>query len=351
MSAAAALHGSGNWTAYLDFGLAVAVGRVGRGGRPGGDRGRHRRGRARALRAGPAGPAGGPLAAVGCRHRGADHAGRLRRAGGRAVPRRVQHLLDGALAPFRNIYKFEPIRAFGLALGLAHGLARLREITPVRLPVLRFGSAVLAIAVLVGSRAAVRDGPGAAAGCVPGRAVVLAGRRELPRPQLADRAGHGGAGRLARRLHVGHAGGRAAGAAGDLAVGAARPGAVLQRRCDEHADGGRAGHGVRTGGARPGDLPGARRHPLRRGAQRSRPDPTGIHVPIDDPRDAGRVGLPPRRLVRAGHDRRLHLPEHAAERAGPVQQLPVGGGVRAEHAGVGEPGGHGGDEPDRDGRR
>ena len=32
----------------------------------------------------------------------------------------VDHLLDGALAPFRNVYKLEPVIAAALALGVAH---------------------------------------------------------------------------------------------------------------------------------------------------------------------------------------------------------------------------------------
>src|SRR5260370_11640388 len=35
----------------------------------------------------------------------------------------VDHLLDGALAPFRNVYKLEPVIAAVLALGLAHAAA------------------------------------------------------------------------------------------------------------------------------------------------------------------------------------------------------------------------------------
>src|SRR6185295_17603064 len=35
----------------------------------------------------------------------------------------VDHLLDGPLAPFRNVYKLEPVIAAALALGLAHAVA------------------------------------------------------------------------------------------------------------------------------------------------------------------------------------------------------------------------------------
>ena len=49
----------------------------------------------------------------------------------------VDHLLDGALAPFRNVYKLEPVIAAALALGVAHAaatwLAAARAGTPSRL--------------------------------------------------------------------------------------------------------------------------------------------------------------------------------------------------------------------------
>ncbi len=35
----------------------------------------------------------------------------------------VDHLLDGTLAPFRNVYKLEPVIAAVLALGVAHAAA------------------------------------------------------------------------------------------------------------------------------------------------------------------------------------------------------------------------------------
>ncbi len=35
----------------------------------------------------------------------------------------IDHLLDGPLAPFRNVYKLEPVIAAALALGLAHAVA------------------------------------------------------------------------------------------------------------------------------------------------------------------------------------------------------------------------------------
>ena len=51
--------------------------------------------------------------------RGRRHRGRLRRASGGPFSHRVQHLLQGGLAPFRNISKFSPDVALPLAIGLA----------------------------------------------------------------------------------------------------------------------------------------------------------------------------------------------------------------------------------------
>lgn len=170
MSASAALRGSGNWVAYLNFGspwlsagwavvsgsavvaasaVAAAVGLYGLSRRdlPGGRWLRLAAGLAvLILLAGYAGPVGGLFHGA------------------------VQHWLDGGLAPFRNIYKFEPVLAGVLALGIAHGLASIR--LPARTaatsgatimsptssgsssagrfgrPLLRWGSALLTAAVL-----------------------------------------------------------------------------------------------------------------------------------------------------------------------------------------------------------
>lgn len=159
MSATALLHGSGNWTAYLNFGapwlsagwavvsgplviaavtVVTAIGLYGLARRdlPEGRWLRLGVGIAALVTlAGYGGPVGGLFSGT------------------------VQHLLDGALAPFRNIYKFEPIVAIGLVLGLAHGLSRLRERVVTTVParrerlsasLLRWGSAVVAVAVLAG---------------------------------------------------------------------------------------------------------------------------------------------------------------------------------------------------------
>ncbi len=123
MSAAAALRGAGNWTAYLNLGtpwlpagwamvstpMAIIVGAFAAAcGLYG-----------LALRSMPAGiwlrlSAG--LAAAGAL---AGYSGSL----GGPFHHPADHLLDGALAPFRNLYKLEPVIAAALALGLAHAVA------------------------------------------------------------------------------------------------------------------------------------------------------------------------------------------------------------------------------------
>ncbi|MEC3980075.1 alpha-(1-_3)-arabinofuranosyltransferase domain-containing protein [Amycolatopsis sp. H20-H5] len=156
MSASAVLRGSGNWVAYLHFGSAwlsagwavvsgplviVAVSVVAATGLFGLARRDLAEGRwlrlatgfvVLVMLAGYAGPLGGLFHGT------------------------VQNLLDGALAPFRNVYKFEPVLALTLVLGLAHGLTRLRphadSSAPVRRPALptRLGRALLACSVLIG---------------------------------------------------------------------------------------------------------------------------------------------------------------------------------------------------------
>jgi arabinofuranan 3-O-arabinosyltransferase len=122
-SAAAALRGAGNWTAYLNLGtpwlpagwamvstpMAIIVGAIAAAcGLYG-----------LALRNLPAGTwlrlcfglaAAAALAGYG-------------RALGGPLHGPVDHLLDGPLAPFRNVYKLEPVIAAALALGLAHAVA------------------------------------------------------------------------------------------------------------------------------------------------------------------------------------------------------------------------------------
>jgi arabinofuranan 3-O-arabinosyltransferase len=152
MSAAAVLRGAGNWTAYFNLGTpwlsagwamittpvavlaSAAVAATGLAGIA-----RRDMPEAWWLRlsmgvaalgamAGYGGPLGGPL-----------HS-------------RIDQLLDGALAPFRNVYKLEPVIAVVLALGLAHALARIPDKVvdlPGWLSRLTTGSVMAAMAALV----------------------------------------------------------------------------------------------------------------------------------------------------------------------------------------------------------
>lgn len=124
MSAAAALRGSGNWVAYLNFGQPwLTAGSV--------------------LVASAWAVAGGAVAAAaglaGLARRDLPEAGWLRGTAAVAVlwaltgysgplggplHRQVQALLDGPLSALRNVYKIEPALAVVLALGIAHVLAR-----------------------------------------------------------------------------------------------------------------------------------------------------------------------------------------------------------------------------------
>jgi len=123
MSAAAALRGAGNWTAYLNLGtpwlsagwslvntpmaiiagaIAAACGLYGLAMR--------NMPWAAWLRLSTGIAAAGALAGYGGALGGPFHGP-------------IDHLLDGALAPFRNVYKLEPVIAAALVLGLAHAVA------------------------------------------------------------------------------------------------------------------------------------------------------------------------------------------------------------------------------------
>src|SRR5580692_5585819 len=123
MSAAATLRGAGNWTAYLNLGTPWL---------PAGW----------ALVSTPMAIIAGAIAAAsglyGLAQRNLPYAAWLRLCAGVAAAGAlagyggalggpfhgpVDHLLNGALAPFRNVYKLEPVIAVVLALGLAHAAA------------------------------------------------------------------------------------------------------------------------------------------------------------------------------------------------------------------------------------
>ncbi|MGH3255969.1 MAG: alpha-(1-_3)-arabinofuranosyltransferase domain-containing protein [Streptosporangiaceae bacterium] len=123
MSAAAALRGAGNWTAYLNLGTPwLAAGW--------------------AMVSAPMAIMAGAIAAAcglyGLALRSMPGAAWLRLSVGLAATgalagyggvlggpfhQPLDHLLDGPLAPFRNVYKLEPVIAAALALGLAHAVA------------------------------------------------------------------------------------------------------------------------------------------------------------------------------------------------------------------------------------
>ena len=123
VSAATALRGAGNWTAYFNLGtpwlpagwvivstpiaiiagaIAAAAGLYGL-----------------AMRSMPAAIWLRLSVAIAAAGALAGYAGPL----GGPFHQRVDQLLDGALAPFRNVYKLEPVIAVALALGLAHAAA------------------------------------------------------------------------------------------------------------------------------------------------------------------------------------------------------------------------------------
>jgi arabinofuranan 3-O-arabinosyltransferase len=123
MSAAAALRGAGNWTAYLNLGTPWLP--------AGWD-----------LVSEPTPIIAGAIAAAcglyGLALRSMPYAAWLRLAAGIAAAAAlagyggalggpfhgpIDRLLDGTLAPFRNVYKLEPVIAAVLALGLAHAVA------------------------------------------------------------------------------------------------------------------------------------------------------------------------------------------------------------------------------------
>lgn len=134
-SAAAALRGGGNWTAYLNLGtpwlpagwamvstpMAIIVGAIAAAcGLYG-----------LALRSMPAATWLRLSAGVAAAGALAGYGRSFWSLGG-PLHQPVDHLLDGALAPFRNVYKLEPVIAAVLALGLAHAAAAWLARTPGR---------------------------------------------------------------------------------------------------------------------------------------------------------------------------------------------------------------------------
>ena len=91
-----------------------------------------------------------------------------------------------------------------------------------------------------------------------------------------QRGARGARGR-ARRVPVGGSDRRPAGGAGNLAVGGAGAGALRRHGITARAPDGGERHRVRRAGARPGRLPAAGRHPLRRRPERPGPGPGRLH--------------------------------------------------------------------------
>ncbi|SNT63961.1 arabinofuranan 3-O-arabinosyltransferase [Asanoa hainanensis] len=72
----------------------------------------------------------------------------------------VRDLLDGPLAPLRNVHKFEPVLRLPIVLGLAHAASRAFAVRRFRLPVAPVVAAVLIVAAAPAWSGALRPGPG-----------------------------------------------------------------------------------------------------------------------------------------------------------------------------------------------
>jgi arabinofuranan 3-O-arabinosyltransferase len=203
MSAAAFLRGSGNWTAYFNLGQPwIAAGWM--------------------MIATPATVLASAAAAAGglygLAHREMPRRGWLRLSAGLAAlgalagywgplggpfHAQVDGLLNGTLAPFRNVYKLEPVIAAVLALGLAHALSgatapgtgqprwQLRQLVP-------FTTTTAAVVVLAGLAAPYWTGQILNAGPftnVPGYwrqvAAFLAGRSPREPAMVVPADAHG----------------------------------------------------------------------------------------------------------------------------------------------------------------
>ena len=207
-SAAAALRGAGNWTAYLNLGtpwlpagwamvstpMAIIVGAIAAAcGLYG-----------LALRSMPAGTwlrlSVGLAAACALAGYGRSLGGPLHGP--------VDHLLDGALAPFRNVYKLEPVIAAALALGLAHAVATWlarhpgRQATRLQRIYTLEARAVVGV-VLIGLMLPYLSGQVLNPGSFSRGAAVLVPGRRVPGGPVAGEHRPGGARGRARHLPVG----------------------------------------------------------------------------------------------------------------------------------------------------
>jgi arabinofuranan 3-O-arabinosyltransferase len=338
-SAAAALRGAGNWTAYLNLGvpwlpagwamvstpMAIIVGAIAAAcGLYG-----------LAMRSLPAGTwlrlCVGLAAAVALAGYG--------RALGGPFHGPVDHLLDGSLAPFRNVYKLEPVIAAALALGLAHAVATWlarhpgRQATTLQRIYTLEARAVVGV-VLIGLMLPYLSGqvlnPGSFT-AVPRYWYQVAAYLAAKSPQNTAVVVPGDA----------H---------GTYLWGDPIDDPLVALAKSPWAERGLVPYG--GAGQRPGRLPAARRRPLPRGAQRPGPEAGGLHARSAGPPDPGAVRLYPGRLVRPADRRQADPAAGDPSTAGGPAQLPGGRGLRPGRIlGSAQPGQRPTGQPDRAGER
>jgi arabinofuranan 3-O-arabinosyltransferase len=76
------------------------------------------------------------------------------------VSRQWQHLLDGALAPFRNVHKFDPVLRLSLVLGFVHGVGVARPQRWVRRTEVWVAGALVFVVAAPAWLLSLRPGPG-----------------------------------------------------------------------------------------------------------------------------------------------------------------------------------------------
>jgi arabinofuranan 3-O-arabinosyltransferase len=138
----------------------------------------------------------------------------------------LRELLDGPLAPFRNVHKFDAVLRLPLVLGLAHLASTVRLPARPELPAVLREPATRPVAALAALACVVGAAPLLSGGSPPrrvrGAAVVVDGRGRLARRAHAARTRSRGAGCALRRVRLGPPARRAAAAAGRLPLGRAQ---------------------------------------------------------------------------------------------------------------------------------